>query len=275
MNNIENLLDQKSQSVTFQLIKHLSENETNMTYIQSNIGGRTENQDFYGSGQTKFGELLVVCDGMGGHKGGKYAAEKAVEIIIEEVAKSNEINPEKALQVSILKANSTIWQESNINASLKGMGTTVVALLITPEKAICCHVGDSRMYQLRNGKIIHRTSDHSQVYDLVRQGRITEEQARLSEISNGINRSLGTKLTLNVEITNNLSYKTGDRFLLCTDGIWSMIPENQLIEMIFEEGDIASVVANLIEKINTIGITNGGNHDNLTVALVEMETNSK
>lgn len=275
MNNIENLLDQKSQSVTFQLIKHLSENETNMTYIQSNIGGRIENQDFYGSTQTKFGELLVVCDGMGGHKGGKYAAEKTVEIIIEEVAKSNETNPEKALQVSILKANSTIWQESNINASLKGMGTTVVALLITPEKAICCHVGDSRMYQLRNGKIIHRTSDHSQVYDLVRQGRITEEQARLSEISNGINRSLGTKLTLNVEITNNLSYKTGDRFLLCTDGIWSMIPENQLIEMIFEEGDIASVVANLIEKINTIGITNGGNHDNLTVALVEMETNSK
>ncbi len=275
MNNIENLLDQKSQSAMFQLTKHLSENETNMTYIQSNIGGRIESQDFYGSTQTKFGELLVICDGMGGHNGGKYAAEKAVEIIIEEVAKSNETNPEKALQVSILKANSAIWQESNINASLKGMGTTVVALLITPEKAICCHVGDSRMYQLRNSKIIHRTSDHSQVFDLVRLGRITEEQARLLEKSNVITRSLGTKLTLNVEITNNLNHKTGDRFLLCTDGVWGMIPENQLIEMIFEEGDIASVVANLIKKINTIGITNGGNHDNLTVALVEMETNSK
>lgn len=246
-----------------------------MTYIQSNIGGRIENQDFYGSGQTKFGELLVVCDGMGGHNGGRYAAEKAVEIIIEEVAKSNETNPEKALQLSTLKANSEIWQESNINASLKGMGTTVVALLITPEKAICCHVGDSRMYQLRNGKIIHRTSDHSHVFDLVRLGRITEEQARLSDKSNVITRSLGTKLTLKVEITNNLSYKEGDRFLLCTDGIWSMIPENQLIEMASGIEDIENITVNLIEKINTIGITNGGNHDNMTAALVEMETNSE
>lgn len=245
-----------------------------MTYIQSNIGGRIENQDFYGSGQTKFGELLVVCDGMGGHNGGRYAAEKAVEIIIEEVAKSNETNPEKALQISILKANSEIWQESNINASLKGMGTTVVTLLITPEKAICCHVGDSRMYQLRNSKIIHRTSDHSQVFDLVRLGRITEEQARLSDKSNVITRSLGTKLTLKVEITNNLSYKTGDRFILCTDGIWSMIPENQLIKMVSEKGDVETVTVNLVDKINKLGIAKGGNHDNLTVALVEMKSNS-
>lgn len=246
-----------------------------MTYIQSNIGGRNENQDFYGSGQTKFGELIVVCDGMGGHNGGRYAAEKTVQIIIEEVSICIEINPGKALQGAIIKANSSIWQESNLNTSLKGMGTTVVALLITPEKAICCHVGDSRMYQLRNGKIIHRTFDHSQVYDLVRLGRITEEQARLSYKSNVITRSLGTKLTLNVEITNNLSYKVGDRFLLCTDGIWSMIPENQLIEMASEIGDVETITVNLIDKINTIGIGNGGNHDNLTAALVVMETNSK
>jgi len=247
----------------------------NMTYILSNIGGRIENQDFYGSGQTKFGELIVVCDGMGGHNGGRYAAEKAVQIIIVEVSTSNEINPEKALQRAIIKANSSIWQESNINASLKGMGTTVVALIITPENAICCHVGDSRMYQFRNGKIIHRTSDHSQVFDLVRLDRITEEQARLSDKSNVITRSLGTKLTLNVEITKNISYKEGDRFLLCTDGIWSMIPENQLIELACEIGDIETITVNLIEKINTIGITNGGNHDNLTAAIVEMDIDSK
>lgn len=246
-----------------------------MTYIQSNIGGRNENQDFYGSGQTKFGELIVVCDGMGGHNGGRYAAEKTVQIIIEEVSICIEINPGKALKGAIIKANSSIWQESNLNTSLKGMGTTVVALLITPEKAICCHVGDSRMYQLRNGKIIHRTFDHSQVYDLVRLGRITEKQARLSYKSNVITRSLGTKLTLNVEITNNLSYKVGDRFLLCTDGIWSMIPENQLIEMASEIGDVETITVNLIDKINTIGIGNGGNYDNLTAALVVMETNSK
>jgi serine/threonine protein phosphatase PrpC len=124
-------------------------------------------------------------------------------------------------------------------------------------------------------KIIHRTSDHSHVFDLVRQGIMTEEQARLSEKSNVINRSLGTKLSLNVEIKDNLNYKIGDRFFLCTDGIWSMIPENQLIEMISEKGDVETVTVNLVEKINKIGIAKGENHDNLTVALVEMKTNSK
>jgi serine/threonine protein phosphatase PrpC len=246
-----------------------------MTYIQSNIGGRTENQDSYGSVQTQFGEFIIICDGMGGHNGGRYAAEKAVQIIIEEVTKSDDTNPAKALQEAILKANDSIWQESNTNAILKGMGSTVVALLITPEGAICCHVGDSRVYQLRKGKVLHRTSDHSHVFDLVRQGKLTEEQARLSYKSNIITRSLGTKLALNVEMADNLSYKTGDRFLLCTDGVWSMIPESQLIEMISEDDDVESVVSNLIETINTIGISHSGNHDNSTAALIEMDIDSK
>jgi serine/threonine protein phosphatase PrpC len=246
-----------------------------MTYIQSNIGGRNENQDYYGSVQTQFGELIIVCDGMGGHNGGRYAAEKAVQIIIEEVTKSDNTNPAKVLRNAILKANDSIWQESNSNASLKGMGSTVVALLITPEGAICCHVGDSRVYQLRKGKVLHRTSDHSHVFDLVRLGKITEEQMRSSVNSNIITRSLGIKLALNVEITENLSYKTGDRFFLCTDGIWSMIPESQLIGIISEEDYVESVVSNLIKTINAIGIASGGNHDNLTAALLEMEMNSK
>src|SRR5665647_3322157 len=100
-----------------------------MIYIQSNIGGRTENQDFYGSAQTKFGELGIVCDGMGGHNGGRYAAERAVQIIIDEVIKGNDTYPAQVLQKAILKANEAIWQESNTNASLKGMGSTMVALL--------------------------------------------------------------------------------------------------------------------------------------------------
>jgi len=234
-----------------------------MIYIKSDIGGRIENQDSFGSTQTKFGELIIICDGMGGHNGGRHAANRAVQIIIEEVTKSIDINPAKTLQKAILKANEAILQESSTNASLKGMGSTVVALLVTPERAICCHVGDSRIYQLRKGKILHRTSDHSLVFDLVRQGKMTEEQARLSDKSNVITRSLGISPTVNVEIADNLSYQTDDRFLLCTDGIWSMIPENQLIEMISEEVDVESVVAKLVEKINTIGIACGGNHDNL------------
>jgi len=246
-----------------------------MICIRSNIGGRSENQDFYGSTRTKSGELIIVCDGLGGHNGGRHAAVRAVEIIIEEILKSIDNNPVDALHSAIVNANNSIWNESNSNPGLKGMGTTVAALLITPEKAVCGHVGDSRIYHLRKGEILQRTSDHSLVFELVRKGRITEEQARLSDMSNLITRSLGTKPGVNVEITDHLSYKTGDRFLLCTDGIWGMFPESQLIEMIFEEGGVESVITNLIDIINTIGIAQGGYHDNLTAALIEMETDSK
>jgi serine/threonine protein phosphatase PrpC len=131
------------------------------------------------------------------------------------VIKSVDINPAKALHGAILNANEAIWQESSTNASFKGMGSTVAALLITPERAIFYHVGDSRIYQLRKGKILHRTSDHSLVFDLVRQGKMTEEQARLSDKSNIITRSLGIRATVDIETTDNFSYKTGDRFLLC------------------------------------------------------------
>jgi len=119
--------------------------KTNL-YIQSKTGGRLENQDFYSSIQTQYGELIVVCDGMGGHNGGLHAAETAVQIILEEVSKSENPNPVNALHSAISKANASIWEESHANNHLKGMGTTVVALLLTADKAICCHVGDSRIY---------------------------------------------------------------------------------------------------------------------------------
>lgn len=245
-----------------------------MKNIQSLIGGRTENQDFYGTTQTQYGELIIVCDGMGGHNGGRHAAELAVHTILEELLKSNEKNPAIALQSAIETANVAIWNESLLDKSLKGMGTTVVALLITPEKAISCHVGDSRIYQIRNYKILFRTFDHSHVFEMVKAGLITEEQARLSEKSNIITRALGIKSTVEIELTDNLSYQRGDRFLLCTDGICGVIPENELVKLISEKGNVEAVVSNLVTKIDVIGVANGSKHDNLTAALVEIESDS-
>jgi len=245
-----------------------------MTYIQSLTGGRSENQDFYGTAKTPYGELIVVCDGMGGHNGGRHAAEVAVQTIIEEVSIKKDENPVSTLQSAIEKASKTIWNESQVNRNLKGMGTTVVALLLTPEKAISCHVGDSRIYQVRNGEILFRTYDHSHVFEMVKAGLITEEQARLSEKSNIITRALGIRPTVEIEITNNLSYQKGDRFLLCTDGICGMIPESELVKMMIEKGNVETVVSNLVKKIDAIGKAHGGKHDNLTAALIEIETNS-
>lgn len=245
-----------------------------MIYIQSKTGGRTENQDFYGTAKTLYGELIIVCDGMGGHNGGRHAAEVAVQVIMDEVAKCDDANPANALHAAISKANAAIWDESHSNSQLKGMGTTVVALLLTPDKAICAHVGDSRIYQLRQGKILHRTYDHSHVFELVKAGLITEEQARLSEKSNIITRGLGIRETVDIDIADNLSYQKGDRFLLCTDGIWGAVPENELVEMVSQKLDIETVVSQLVYKIDAIGFESGGRHDNLTAALVEIENNS-
>lgn len=246
-----------------------------MLYIQSKTGGRHDNQDFYGFAKTKFGEFVVVCDGMGGHKGGRHAAEKAVNTIIYEFTKCMDENPANALKKAIKKANAAIWEEGKSNHRYLGMGTTVAALLITPQKAICCHVGDSRIYHLRNGQILHRTYDHSHVFDLVFAGRITEEQARVSVQSNIITRALGLKSSVEIDITDNLSYQKDDRFLLCTDGIWGVVPENELVEMACQNSDVETVVAQLVEKIDSIGFENGGYHDNLTAALIEIGPTDK
>ncbi len=245
-----------------------------MKNIQSLIGGRAENQDFYGTAQTLYGELIVVCDGMGGHNGGRHAAETAVQLILEEVTNGVDSNPANALYAAISKANTAIWEESHTNINLKGMGTTVVALLITSEKAVSCHVGDSRIYQVYNGKILFRTFDHSHVFEMVKAGLITEEQARLSEKSNIITRALGISPIVDIDITDNIPYQKGDRFLLCTDGIWGAVPENELVEMVCRKADIKTVVTQLVNKIDVIGFAKGGKHDNLTAALVEIESTS-
>ena len=245
-----------------------------MKSILSKTGGRTENQDFFGSAQTQYGELIIVCDGMGGHNGGRHAAETAVQIIIKEVAKSKTGDPVNAISKAITRANTAIWEESRADKTLKGMGTKVVALLISPEKAISFHVGDSRIYQLREGTILFRTVDHSHVFEMVKAGLINEEQARLSEKSNIITRALGIQPTVDIEITDNLSYKKGDRFLLCTDGICGYVPESDLVEMVSQNGNIEKVLNQLVEKIDANGFENGGKHDNLTAALLEMDSDA-
>jgi len=245
-----------------------------MKNIQSLIGGRAENQDFYGTAQTQYGELIIVCDGMGGHNGGRHAAEVAVHTVLEEVLKNADNNAVAALQLAVEKANAAIWNQSQADRSLKGMGTTIVALLITPEKAISCHVGDSRIYQVRNGEILFRTYDHSHVFEMVKAGLITEEQARLSEKSNIITRALGIKSTVEIDITDNLAYQKDDRFLLCTDGICGAIPENQLLEFITQNGMVETAVSNLVAKVDAIGVANGNKHDNLTAAMIEIEADS-
>lgn len=238
--------------------------------VESKIGGRQENQDSYGMSDTRMGMLVVVCDGMGGGPAGKTASTIAVQAIIDYVSgTAAEKNPVYVLEEAGVAANEALLAAVEANPSLKGMGTTCVCLLITHDKAYVMHIGDSRCYQLRDGKAVFRTADHSYVGELVRRGTITEEEARNSKYSNVITRAIGVSPEIIPEV-DELNYKPGDRFALMSDGIWGAMSEPQLVVLLCSNEPPVDLVTDLSERVEAIGNNSGGGHDNLTIAVVDI-----
>ena len=243
-------------------------------FIESRIGGRKENQDSAGIKDTQLGYLVVVCDGMGGMQGGSIASQLAVQTILETVASAEkQSNPSMTLIKAIRNANTVIIEKGNENPELKGMGTTVTALLLTPYSAVTAYVGDSRIYQLRDGKKIYRTFDHSMVFEMVKKKVISEEQARLSAQSNVILKALGINPDIEVE-TREHPYLKGDRFILCTDGFWGAMPEDDFIRHLSDHNPVNKILESTSNVVESIGRSSGAEYDNLTVAILEMNNNS-
>lgn len=244
-------------------------------FAESRIGGRTENQDSYGYADTPIGFLITVCDGMGGGPGGKTASSIAVREIIAGVMEADQ--QEKVSNIiikAIRRANMAILNQGVEQPELQGMGSTCTVVIVNPQQAIIAHVGDSRVYQFRRRSKIYRTFDHSMVFDLVKQKVITEEQARLSAQSNIITRALGIKPDVEVEISER-PYETGDRFLLCTDGIHGAIEEKCLIKLATNRKiALGPIVDGIATEIDNTGRLTGGGHDNLTLAIIETKLNS-
>lgn len=251
-------------------------NEILTAFAESRIGGRPENQDSYGWQDTSFGYLVTVCDGMGGGPGGKTASTIAVKEIVAGIAEANKDEEVSNIIIkAIRRANMAIIEAGNRNATLKGMGSTATVLLISERSAYIAHVGDSRVYQLRGSKKVFRTFDHSMVFEMVSQGVITEEQARLSAQSNVITRALGIKPDVEVEL-HEVSYEKGDRFVLCSDGIHGSMPEKEFIKMVAnKKATLGSITDDIATIVDNIGRTSGGGHDNLTIAIIETKINSK
>lgn len=245
-------------------------------YAESRIGGRSENQDSYGYAETPFGFLITVCDGMGGGPGGKTASSIAVGEIIKGVREgSDEDEITNIIIKAIRRANLAIMAKGTEVPELYGMGSTCVVILINKDNAIIAHVGDSRVYQFRGHNKVFRTFDHSLVFDLVRQNVITEEQARLSAQSNVITRALGVKADVEVDVCV-LPYEKGDRFLLCSDGIHGALPEKELVAIATgKSSSLGALTDDIATYIDGLGVKDGGGHDNLTLALIETNINSK
>ena len=241
----------------------------------SRQGGRAENQDSCGFIDTGRGLILVVCDGMGGGPAGALASSTAVQKIVEYVMHAPVEERDAVVVANAIEyAHRTLLNMGREKPALRGMGSTATVLLLNAHSATLGHVGDSRIYQLRRGRCIFRTADHSLVGELVRNGTLTEEQARLSSQSNIITRALGSDMSNLAEVTER-PYERGDRFALCTDGIWGMMPEKELVRRMGRTSSLSGAVDSIVIDVEEKGRKEGNVHDNLTIALIETKKDSE
>ncbi|MBQ1895195.1 MAG: Stp1/IreP family PP2C-type Ser/Thr phosphatase [Clostridia bacterium] len=228
---------------------------------------RPNNQDSYAAGEFQNGVTwVVVCDGMGGYRGGNIASSAAVKTISERITGSYRENMTSSsiknlLVTSITNANFEIFDMAAANEELKGMGTTVVAALITKKAIYIAHAGDSRAYLAADGKLRQITKDHSVVQELVDSGEITREQAMDHPQKNLITRALGVEEIVKVDFTVE-DIKGDETLLICTDGLTNEVTEDEILRVLSEK-PFEEVADTLVDMANE----NGGN-DNITAVAI-------
>lgn len=201
--------------------------------------------------------LFVVADGMGGAQAGEVASKIAAEAFADGLDES--LAPERRLAEVVAAANREIHRQSLADTAMQGMGTTLTAALLGDEELTLAHVGDSRAYRLRDGELARLTTDHSLVGEMVRRGAISEAEAEQHPQRSILTRALGPED--NVEI-DTLSYgvRDGDIYLLCSDGLTTMIDDAQIAELAGSGMPMREIAKNLIARANT-----AGGADNITV----------
>ncbi len=207
--------------------------------------------------------LFVVADGMGGAQAGEVASRIAVESFQPGLQDASQ--PELALAALTRAANSRIHELSHSNAEQAGMGTTLTAVYVGEEEVAIAHVGDSRAYCLRDGQLLRLTDDHSLVDELMRQGRLTPEEAVEHPQRSVITRALGPEGMVEVD-TRSFRARSGDVYLLCSDGLTTMIAEEQIAALLREHPRLRDAGEALIAAANR-----AGGRDNITVVLIRLE----
>ena len=237
---------------------------------------RTNNEDSFLVMESK--NLYAVADGMGGHSSGEIASKIAVETI-SDFFRNSEISEDSTwpyayddnisfegnkLKTAVAVANEKIQEYAAQHPESRGMGTTVVAVLVLDSRLILCHVGDSRCYLLRDGRLSLVTSDHSWVNEQVKLGFLTEEEAQKHPFRNVITKALGTKGEATAEI-NETEGRAGDLLLLCTDGLNSMISDDEIAKIVSKDTGLEEKARSLIEAANS-----SGGEDNITLVLLKV-----
>ncbi len=233
---------------------------------------RASNEDSFGA-RPDLG-LFIVADGMGGHAGGEVASRIAVQEIAAAIATTahepgGPASAATRLRTGFERANQRIADKAAASAELRGMATTAVAVLMTGEAVILAHVGDSRLYLLRNGQLDRLTVDHSWVEEQVRAGTLTVAAAREHPWRNLVTRAIGGPPGLVVDV-GELALEPRDRLLLCTDGLFSVVPDTRIAEILGRSSDLSRVCHDLVGAANA-----GGGPDNVTVVVVVVETDAR
>lgn len=178
------------------------------------------------------GTLAVVADGMGGHTAGEVASRIATDVLGHSYYASD-ADPAEALAEGVREANRAIHEASLHNGELRGMGTTCTAIAIVDHSAVYAHVGDSRLYLIRSGRIYQLSEDHSLVMKMVRDGVLTVDEAREHPERNVILRALGRQLEVEVSRWEQpLPVNGGDRFLLCSDGLYDLVSDDEIATIV-------------------------------------------
>ena len=240
--------------------------------LRTDVGKvRSENQDFgtlttaeEEAGRQPGGRLMIVADGMGGHRGGATASRLATETIKTLYLGGQNHDIPATLRDAFVRANTRIFLDAQSNADLRGMGTTTSVLVVRDGKGWFAHVGDSRIYLVRGDAIKQLTDDHSLVASMVREGLLTSQEAENHPRRNVLQRSMGVSEDVEVDIRGPIDLQEGDTFIICSDGLHGVVKESELLEVarlsIEEAAD--QYIKRALEK---------GAPDNVTVIVARVE----
>jgi protein phosphatase len=243
----------------------------------SDIGlTRLHNEDYFEIDPVH--KLYVVADGMGGHNHGEVAAQIAVNSIREFVAKSSDQDTtwpfgadarlarhSNLLKMAVRMAHDHVLRAIRRDGSLYGMGTTVVGMIVDGTKAAVAHVGDSRAYRLRNGRLDQLTQDHTWVNEQVVAGFLSKEQARSHPLKNVVTRALGGESDVLVDV-REVEVQPGDIYLLCSDGLTGMLSDTDIRDRLLSGRSLHEICRSLINDSNA-----RGGIDNVTVVLLAVD----
>ena len=229
----------------------------------TNIGlVRKRNEDAYLVDPAR--NLFLVCDGMGGHRGGDIASNLAADTVNKELCYNNLSDLPQALTKAVQAANRIIWETGKRDEELHEMGTTITAAVLIEEQLVIAHVGDSSLLIIRNNEIIKPTSDHTLAEQMRKDGLINTEDDRYKSFHHVLTRALGVDRQVMIDIHLE-KVQPGDWILLCTDGLSNLVDQQEIVALLKEQLEPQEASQQLME----LALGRGG-HDNITIVLIHL-----